>query len=205
MIFFNEDITEYFRITELAERKKLYKLISSRAADKESATSAKYTETDLAALTVIKKLYEQRYVDPKHPEAEVDVFLWYIMALLQHFQNGGLFKNRRKKEILKLLSLMGIEDGMTTDEPEGCAAYMECRNAVRKYFECCSDSKYGGKLLGLIPSTEDDRSARMRLDAYSFSYGLAEKFGIEREMQLFLRAVDDEYMDFTHTVMSLKA
>ena len=152
---------------------------------------------------VLPRLYELRYTDPENPGAEVDLFLWHYVNLLQYNSAPGLLKKKTRKDILAVYKRLGLPAEGTATPEEEPYLYWEYRNAARRYFGTLSAPSYGRKLFGVLAAKEDERSARMREDARKLSYGNGEKFDLAAESKLFCRAVDDEFMDYFRTDHSL--
>ena len=180
---------QYFREVEPSVRKQLY------AALREDASLP----------PLVGRLYELRYVNPKDPGAEVDLFLWHLVNLLQYHNAPSLFKKKTRKDILGVFRALGLEAGQTRTPEEEQVLYWEFRNAARRYYGTVSSAGYGRKLFGILAGKEDEKLFRMREDARKLSFGNAEKYDLEAETALFCRAVNDEFMAFFQTERGLNA
>ena len=184
---FTGTLAEYYREIEPTARKKLFAAMSAEGG----------------APAMVKRLYELRYIDPKAPEAEVDLFLWYYVNLQQYYSASGLLRRRTRREIQSCFQKMGLcTDVLCTQEDERLL-YWEFRNAARRYFSTFSAAGYGRKLFGMLSAKEDERLIRMREDARKISYGNAEKYELAAETELFCRAIEDEFREYFHTEESL--
>ena len=176
-------LAEYYREIEPGARRQLFNAMSA--------------ESGIPAM--VRRLYELRYTDPENPGAEVDLFLWYYVNLQQYYNAPALLRKRTRREILSCLEKMGLcPDPSRTPEDER-ALYWEFRNAARRYFGTLSAPSYGRKLFGVLSAKEDERLLRMREDARKMSFGNAEKYDLAAEMELFCRAIDDEFREYFHT------
>lgn len=150
-------------------------------------------EPDDGANEYRKKLYECRYINPRDPEAEQDLYLWHCVNFSELGGSARLFKGRARKEILEALKQMGFSE-MPEYGPEGeKALYWEIRNGVKRYFETCKDTGYRRQLFGLLSTTEEDRLRQMCKDAWNMSVGIAVHYGLEEELKLWKQAVQDQY------------
>ena len=152
---------------------------------------------------IIGRLYELRYVDQKNPENEVDLFLWYLVNLLQYHSAPGLLKKKTRKDILSIYRRMELVSECPHTEEEDRILYWELRNAIRRYFGTLSAPSYGKKLFGTLSAKDDERIARMEEEAWKLSYGNAVKFDLVEESELFCRAADDEYREYFHSETAL--
>ena len=178
---------EYYRETEPAARKALYARLQG----------------DAALPPLFGRLYELRYVDPRNPGNEVDLFLWHLVNLQQYNSAPGLLKKKTRQDVLAALRRMGLDTEAPPSPEEEPYLYWELRNACRRYFGTFTAASYGRKLFGVLAGKEEEKSARMREDARKLSYGNAEKFDLKAETALFCRAVDEEFMAFFQTDRSL--
>lgn len=153
-----------------------------------------------------QELFTARHVHPKKSSQPFDRFLWNLITMLALYRTPGLFPKRHKKEVLSTLRAMQLDARPLQDEACEEALYLEYRNAVRRYFSTCRSGAYGSRLFGMVASKEEDREQQRCIDTWSFSYGLAELTGVEQEpeMQLFCRAVNDEYCASVTNAASLK-
>lgn len=155
-------------------------------------------ETGLAALFCIRTKKSRGTAAPdtglslKAP-GDADLFLGELLTLLTMRKNSSFSQKRQKKEVLAILRKMQIDDRPLQDPGCSEALYLELRNVVRRYFATCHDSSYGRKLFGLSSSSDREREALRCMDTWNFSYGIADKLDLGREMALLCRAADDEY------------
>jgi hypothetical protein len=152
-----------------------------------------------------KELYSCRHVDKKHPEKQIDRFLFNLISLTTMFKTPGIFPKFRKREVLSIIKEMQLDARPLQDPLCRDALYWEYRNAVRRYIATCSDPSYGRKLLGMVASDEASRKAQCCQDVWAFSYGVAELVGAQNEMEILCRASNDEYCALTPEAESLEA
>ncbi len=184
---FTGTLADYYREIEPDARKKLY-----------AAMSAEGTVPPM-----VRRLYELRYTDPKAPENEVNLFLWYYVNLQQYYNAPTLLRRRTRREILSCLQKMGLWPDMPRTPEDERVLYWEFRNAARRYFGTLSAPSYGRKLFGVLPAKEDERLLRMREDARKISFGNAVKYALPTGTELFCRAIEDEFREYFRTEESL--
>lgn len=151
------------------------------------------TEPDDGANEYRKILLDKRYKNPKDPKAKVDNYLWQCINLPYLYKNTKLFTKSHIKELKKVWKDMGFDEVSEYGEVGEKALYWEVRNMARRYFGTCNDKGYGRKLFGLVSANDDERTIHMCKDAWTMSYGLADKLMQEDMMKVFNQAVKDEY------------
>lgn len=140
-----------------------------------------------------KALYDYRYLDPKMPDRKVDKYLMAVLDLLYLFRGSIVLPGRYVKEVKKIMRDLERDERVLSDEAFEEAYVMEVRNAVRRYFDTCKSDSYHKKFFGITHSTADEKEKQRCLDAYRMSAGIAERLHLEKEMELFCRAVAEEY------------
>ena len=70
---------------------------------------------------------------------------------------------------------------------------LEIRNAARRYFETCKTDGYHRKFFGIAASKPEEKEKQRCIDVWRMTYGLAERLGLEEEMDLFCRALSEAY------------
>ena len=152
-----------------------------------------------------KDLYACRHIDKKHPEKQVDRFLFNLISLATIAKTPGFFPKFRKKEVLSIVTSMQLDDRPLQDPECEAVLYWEYRNAVRRYIATCDDPSYGRTLLGMKPSDAAGRREKCCEDVWSFSFGVADMVGLQKEMAALCRAANDEYCILHPDVESLEA
>ena len=150
-------------------------------------------------------LYACRHIDKKHPEKQVDRFLFNLISLATIAKSPGFFPKFRKKEVLSIVTSMQLDDRPLQDPECEAVLYWEYRNAVRRYIATCDDPSYGRTLLGMKPSDAAGRREKCCEDVWSFSFGVADMVGLQKEMAALCRAANDEYCVLHPEVESLEA
>lgn len=137
---------------------------------------------------------ELRYTDPRDPKHRVDNFLWQ-MVILPGFLRPIYFiralGEREIKGIIRDLGLVGAEDW---DEAKRRAAYWEYRNAADRYLSTCTGPNYAKKLFGTMASSDEEKLERTARDLYSMAVTVPEKYGREKELELFTTALKDSFI-----------
>lgn len=140
-----------------------------------------------------KMLFAARHINKKRPGQMIDRFLWNLITLLSIHKTPGLFPKRHKREVLKALKEMQMDERPLTDPACEEILYLEYRNAIHRYYISCDDLSYGRTLFGMVVPDAAKRAAQRCADIWGFSYGIARLVGAEEEMSLLCRAAEDEY------------
>ena len=140
-----------------------------------------------------KALYKYRYTDPKDPARKVDNYMLTLLHLMYLFRGSSIFPKRNVKQVLALMRDLEQDERVHTDDVFEEAFIMEVRNAVRRYFGTCKSAAYHKKLFGTTYATADEKETQRCKDTWRMSIGIAERLHLEKEMDLFCRAVAEEY------------
>lgn len=151
------------------------------------------TEPDDGANAYRIKLYKARYVDEKQPGREVDRFLFNCLSFSQLWQSAKLFKRHARKETLEALRDMLWDEAAEYGEAGERALYWEIRNTAARYLSTCDGAGYNRRLFGMIASGDESRADRICQDVWRMTDGLAERVGLQSELKLWNRAVQDAY------------
>ena len=87
-----------------------------------------------------------------------------------------------------------LENAQDWDEAKRAAAYWEYRNAAKRYLATCNSPNYGKKLFGIMQSTDEEKLAKTARDFYATIVTVPAKYEREEEMELFTRALKDEFL-----------
>ena len=143
-----------------------------------------------AETSFLKKLYQERYRDPKHPERMVDNWLWKFVYL------PGLYKKRRvsktafKTEVERTLDELHLNDRLT--ETEAQALHWEYRNAARRFLGTCLGDRYGSRLFGLKKASVTKKKEKAAAELWMMSRGIALASGKTVTMEPFAEALSEE-------------
>ena len=141
-----------------------------------------------------KKLFSERYEDPKNPKRRVDTWLWKCVYLPGIYKRRRIFVKPLRHEVeqtLKELHLTELEE-MSAEQRE--ALYLEYRNAARRYLTTCKGDRYGSSLFGLKKAEEDDQKVLAAEDIWNASLGIARAVGLEEQMKLWCDALYEELL-----------
>ena len=138
-------------------------------------------------------LFKARHEDPEDPEKEIDRYLWNCVNFAQIYRSSRFFKKNAGKEVRKAMAEMELPQAASKDPGKELAAYWEIRNAAARYLRTCSDSGYRRTLFGMMSSGEADRADQICKDIWEMTTGLALRLGLEEELWLWIRAVQDQY------------
>ena len=73
-----------------------------------------------------------------------------------------------------------------------------------RYFDTCKADTYHRKLLGITASSAAEKEMQRCVDTWQMSQGLAERLHIQDDMELFCRAVSEEYQASREDGMTLE-
>ena len=180
---FNEAWREYYEVLEPEKRKALLEKLSKSVPDD-------------GANRFRKKLFEQRHTDPKKADHMIDLFLWQCVYLPGLYRKRNFFLFNARQEMQRALKDSFLDGSVRMNAAEKSALYWELRNAAARYFATCSGSRYGNKFLGMKHATMEEKRERACEDAWIMSRGMALCSGLEKEMQIFIDAVRDEYDNY---------
>ena len=143
-----------------------------------------------AEAAFLRKLYQERYRDPKHPERMVDNWLWKFVYL------PGLYKKRRvsktafRTEVERTLDELHLKDRRT--ETEAQSLYWEYRNAARRFLGTCLSDQYGSRLFGLKKASITEKKEKAAAELWMMSRGIALTSGKTVTMEPFIEALSEE-------------
>ena len=136
-------------------------------------------------------LFERRH-GPAGTEQK-DVFLWHCVNFSQIYESAVILKGLSRKEVREALRQIGYDKAAGYGEAGEGALYWEIRNAARRYFKTCQNPEYRKVLFGLMNSSSKDKKNQMCKDAWQMSAGLGDRLGMSQELEIWIRAVTDEY------------
>ena len=177
----NECWSEFYRETDPDKRQELYDAIIQE-------------QEDDGANAFRKEFMDQRYTHPAKPGKKVDNFLWNILILPGYLRPMYLVRAAGEREIQGSVRELGLENAQDWDEAKRAAAYWEYRNAAKRYLATCNSPNYGKKLFGIMQSTDEEKLAKTARDFYATIVTVPAKYEREEEMELFTRALKDEFL-----------
>ena len=140
-----------------------------------------------------KALYEYRYVDPADPQKKLDRVMLAFLDFLYLYRSSRVLPGRYVKEVQATIKALELDEKVHADPLFAEAFGMEIRNAARRYFETCKTDGYHRKFFGITASKPEEKEKQRCIDVWRMSYGLAERLGLEAEMDLFCRALSEAY------------
>ena len=140
-----------------------------------------------------KALYEYRYVDPADPQKKLDRVMLAFLDFLYLYRSSRVLPGRYVKEVQATIKALELDEKVHADPLFAEAFGMEIRNAARRYFETCKTDGYHRKFFGITASKPEEKEKQRCLDVWRMTYGLAERLGLEEEMDLFCRALSEAY------------
>ncbi|MBQ3391808.1 MAG: hypothetical protein IJG52_00160 [Lachnospiraceae bacterium] len=187
-----EILKEFYSETDPAKREAL--LAEYRAAASGDGPVASYVD----------KLFVHRFPGAGKNVGEADRGLKFLMDLLFFSRSSTFFKKRRRKDIAAVIREMEQDERVHKDPAFEEAFLRELRNMVKRYIVTCGSDSYGRKFLGMVSSSKEEKLERLCSDLWELSGGLAEEYGLEQEMALLCRAVNDEYLAAVPEAESLR-
>ncbi len=174
-------LESYYEEIDPAKRRKILDEYIAAAGDSDPAASYR------------KALYEYRNVDPADPQRKLDRFMLAFLDFLYLYRSSRILPGRYVKEVETTIGSLELDERDHTDPLFAEAFSLEVRNAARRYFETCKTDGYHRKFFGITASTPEEKEKQRCIDVWRMSYGLAERLGLEEEMDLFCRALSEAY------------
>ena len=140
------------------------------------------------------ELIDLRYTDPRDPKHRVDNFLWQMVILPGFLRPIYFIKAVGEREIRGIIRDLGLSGAGDWDEAKRHAAYWEYRNAADRYLSTCTGPGYAKKLFGMMASSDEEKLARTARDLYSMAVTVPEKYGRQKELELFTSALKDSFI-----------
>ena len=150
-------------------------------------------EADDGANAVRQKLFSLRYMEEGKTEPSVDRWLWACVNFVQVFSTSRFLKRGGRKEVEQFLDSSGYREALGAGERGETALYWEIRNAAKRYFKTCMGSEYRRSLFGLLSPNASDQKRQMCLEVWRMTEGLEKRLGMQEELKLWTKAVQDEY------------
>ena len=152
---------------------------------------------DDGANALRRELMDLRYTDPRDSSRKVDKFLWNMVILPGYMRPMYFIKAIGEREIKGIIRDLGLEDAQEWDESKRAAAYWEYRNTAARYLTTCEGPSYAKKLFGTMHSTDEEKLAKTAKDFYSMAVLVPAKYGVEKELELFIRALKDAFLAYS--------
>ena len=143
-----------------------------------------------------RSLWNLRYTDPQNADHRVDRLLWQCVNLLCIYKMAGpcFLRKSAAKEVRDAMQTMGFEQAAACGEAGGRELYLEFRNTARRYFNVSrADRSYQKKYFGIVSMKSDECAEKLAKDAWRLSEGVEERFCLRQELELFSKAVRDEF------------
>ena len=141
-----------------------------------------------------RRLFSLRYLEEGKTEPSVDRYLWACVNFVQVYSATRLFKKGGRKEVEQFLEKSGYREAMTLGEAGQTALYWEIRNAAKRYFKTCMGTEYRRSLFGLLSPNGSDQKRQMCQDVWRMTLGLEGRLDMAAELQLWTKAVHDEFV-----------
>ena len=147
-------------------------------------------------LAIYRRLFQERYRDPKNPKRWVDNYLWKCVYLPGLYRKRGIPFSGFKREVQQTLKELHLDNPQSLDEEERRALYLEFRNAGRRYLGTCRSDRYASRLMGMKHATWKEKLRRATQDVWFMTRGLARECNAQEEMELFSDALYQELVLF---------
>ena len=177
----NDLLESYYEEIDPAKRRNILDAYIAAAGGSDPAASYR------------KALYEYRYVDPADPQKKLDRVMLAFLDFLYLYRSSRVLPGRYVKEVQATIKALELDEKVHADPLFAEAFGMEIRNAARRYFETCKTDGYHRKFFGITASKPEEKEKQRCIDVWRMSYGLAERLGLEEEMDLFCRALSEAY------------
>lgn len=148
---------------------------------------------DDGANALRKKLYDNRYHDPKKPGKRVDRGIWEMVVMPAYMGGFLTTKKRTRAYIATSLQNLGITEETRSEAVLTSAVYWEIRNIAKRFYKSCESPRYGRKFFGITESSWEEKQVRCGRDVWIMAEVVADKFDMKREMKVFSDAVIDEF------------
>ena len=179
-----EDWREFYEETDPDRRRELFETLAMEAEDD-------------GANAYRKEFLDLRHTDPKDKNRKVDRFLWNIVNLPVYLGQKYLFRSGIERDGRRIIRELGLEHASEKKKKKRAAAYWEYRNAAARYLATCEDAGYARRFFGTMSSSKEEKLARTASDLYSITVTLPAKFGREKEMEIFIRAMQDAFLSYS--------
>lgn len=172
----------FYQELEEEQRRELYQQITAEHEDD-------------GANALRRQLMDNRYRDPKKPDKKVDKGVWEMVVMPAYMHGVVAFKASVRKQIEASLAHLGINAETGNDPVLASAVYWEIRNIARRFYATCQSPQYGRKWFGMQESSWDEKQMRAAKDVCTMAELVPETFGMKAEMEIFSRAVVDEFYE----------
>lgn len=153
-------------------------------------------EADDGANMFRLRLWEARHLDAKQPKAEVDRFLFQFVNLIQVYRTARMFRRNAARQVEQAMREMLLPEAEAYGVAGECAVYWELRNAAVRYLKICESPAYNRALFGMVASKDSAKRIRVCQEIWEMTRGLADRTGMEQQMQIWNRAVLDAYFQY---------
>ncbi len=178
-------IAQYYREHDPLKRKQLLETSIAQGEEPENNE-------------IRKKIWEIRYNDKAETggDARADGFLalWMILEFNRNAGNKFFGARGARKDIEKQLKKLQFQEFANGGERERELLYRECCHLVKTYMELCeSDKSYTSMLCGIMSMSDDKAKAKLQKDMYETAIVLPASLGMEKELELLIRASKEMY------------
>lgn len=180
----SKELIDYFR--ELSPRERWLMLEAIEGTDEE-------------VMDFCRKLYHDRYTDPKKPEKSVDNWLWKLAYLPGLYAKRGIFRRAVFREAAETIRELHLEDPDSYTDEGKTLLYLEFRNAAKRYLTTCESEGYGNTFFGLKKSSPEDKKYKATEDLWSASRWLAMSSSEADRLEIWCLALRDELFHYDET------
>ena len=147
-------------------------------------------------LDFCRRVFRLRHTDPKHPEHQVDNWLWKCVYLPGLYQRRKSLKKQVRREAGELLRDLLLDGSEPLGEGERAALYWEFRNTARRYLSTCKSGRYAAKFLGIKKASEREKKEKACREIWQMSRGIARAAGQEEALSLWCGAFRAALLEF---------
>lgn len=178
-------ISAYYREADPMKRKAL--LDQSIEAGEEPEKNA-----------IRKELWEIRYQDSselgKDTRADGYLGLWMLMEFNRDAGKRIFGGKGARKDLTKSLEKLKFQEFRNKGGLYEELLYRECCHLVKLYMELCEkDKSYNTVLCGILTMSSDNAKKKLQRDIYETAILLPPSIGMEKELELVIRAAKEMY------------
>lgn len=143
-----------------------------------------------------RTLWHLRYTDPRNEKHRVDQLLWQCVNLLCIYKISAphFLRASGAKEVRSAMQTMGFVQAASCGSAGSTELYREFRNAAQCYLSISSDDKsYRKKYFGMASMNTAECREKLARDLWRLSEGVPERFQLQQELELFSRAMRDQF------------
>ena len=183
-------IVQYYKETDPLKRKRLLDMAIEEGTEPE-------------ANEIRKEIYQVRYANKSEMNKDVPadgyLGLWMLMEYNRTTGSGffGGGTRRAAKEIRKILDNLKFQEYQDKGGLYAELHYQEVCHMIRTYMALSkSDRNYNSTIFGMMKMSDERSSDKLKNDVANLMLTLPEKLGLEKELEIVVRAAREVYEEF---------